>query len=200
MARNLALDLAPLRVNLVSPGSTDTGLWGPNRAQMREIVAKNALLGKAGSAEEVAEAYIYLMKETNATGSCVSSNGGFLIKQNWIIFFLLATDLRAIVLRPPIQLYIVPLLPSRRHDYVFAQCQAYASSCCYEHSRRRTLHGQRKPLPSNSTIGRRRASDLVSPSSGEDGRPPTSQEPRLEASVLRSERLSLLYENSPVFE
>ena len=80
LTRNLALDLAPLRVNLVSPGSTDTELWGPNRAQMREMVAKNALLGKAGTAEEVAEAYVYLMKNTDATGSCVSTNGGALLK------------------------------------------------------------------------------------------------------------------------
>ncbi|KAL5315295.1 hypothetical protein ACEPPN_016162 [Leptodophora sp. 'Broadleaf-Isolate-01'] len=80
MTRNLALDMAPIRVNLVAPGPTLTEMWGPNREQVGEVVAKNALLGKVGSAEEVAEAYIYLMKDSNATGSCVSSNGGSLLR------------------------------------------------------------------------------------------------------------------------
>ena len=80
LTRNLAVDLKPSRVNLVSPGSTDTELWGEKRDQMREIVAKNAFLGKAGSAEEVAEAYIYLMKDTNTTGSMVSTSGGSLLQ------------------------------------------------------------------------------------------------------------------------
>ena len=35
-----------------------------------------ALLGKVGTPEEVAEAYVYLMRDSNATGSVVSSNGG----------------------------------------------------------------------------------------------------------------------------
>ena len=80
LTRNLALDLKPARVNLVSPGSTDTELWGENREQMREMVAKNAFMGKAGTADEVAEAYIYLMKDTNATGSMISTSGGWLVQ------------------------------------------------------------------------------------------------------------------------
>ncbi|PVH79943.1 NAD(P)-binding protein [Cadophora sp. DSE1049] len=80
LTRNLAMDMAPIRVNLVSPGATLTEMWGPNREQIGEVVGKNALLGKVGSAEEVGEAYIYLMKDSNATGSCVSTNGGSLLK------------------------------------------------------------------------------------------------------------------------
>jgi NAD(P)-dependent dehydrogenase (short-subunit alcohol dehydrogenase family) len=82
MTRNLALDLAPRRVNVVSPGPTDTELWGTEeaRTQRRETLKAVALLGKVGTAEEVGEAYIYLMKDTNATGSIVSSNGGSLIR------------------------------------------------------------------------------------------------------------------------
>ena len=81
--RALALDRAPdLRVNLVSPGATDTELWdqGGNRAGMRQYVESSALLKKAGSPEEVAEAYIYLMKDSNATGICVRSSGGVLLQ------------------------------------------------------------------------------------------------------------------------
>ena len=82
MTRNLALDLAPRRVNVVSPGPTDTELFGADevRAQRREMFKSMALLGKVGTAEEVGEAYIYLMKDSNATGSVVSTNGGSLIK------------------------------------------------------------------------------------------------------------------------
>jgi len=80
LVRSLALDLAPLRFNLVSPGATDTELWGKNRDMIREAVKGRALLGKPGSADEVAEAYIYLMRDTNATGSRVSTSGGSLLQ------------------------------------------------------------------------------------------------------------------------
>lgn len=76
MMRNLALDMAPLRVNLVSPGATLTEMWGPNREQIAEFMAKTALLGKIGTAEEVGEAYLYLMKNSDATGSYICTNGG----------------------------------------------------------------------------------------------------------------------------
>jgi NAD(P)-dependent dehydrogenase (short-subunit alcohol dehydrogenase family) len=82
ITRTLALHLAPIRVNLVSPGATNTELWGVDekRAQMDAVVAQSALLGKAGTAEEVAEAYIYLMKDSNNTGTCVSTSGGSLLQ------------------------------------------------------------------------------------------------------------------------
>ncbi|KAI0378945.1 putative short chain dehydrogenase/ reductase [Hypomontagnella monticulosa] len=77
--RGLALDLAPIRVNLVSPGLVDTRLINEWRDQLTAM-AKASLLGKIGTPEEVAEAYIYLMKDTNATGSAVSTNGGALVQ------------------------------------------------------------------------------------------------------------------------
>lgn len=83
MVRNLALDMAPLRVNLVSPGPTRTEMWnawGDNLDQIEAAVARNALLGKVGTAEELGEAYVYLMRNSDATGSCVSSNGGTVLK------------------------------------------------------------------------------------------------------------------------
>jgi hypothetical protein len=41
---------------------------------------KVAMLGKPGTAEEVGEAYIYLMKDSNNTGSCLSTSGEALIQ------------------------------------------------------------------------------------------------------------------------
>jgi NAD(P)-dependent dehydrogenase (short-subunit alcohol dehydrogenase family) len=72
------LSLAPRRVNLVSPGATITELWGPLEAREKraEMMKDMMLLGKVGNPEEVAEAYIYLMRNWNATGSVVSTNGG----------------------------------------------------------------------------------------------------------------------------
>ncbi|KAL1616840.1 hypothetical protein SLS56_011272 [Neofusicoccum ribis] len=77
LTRNLALDLKPIRVNLVSPGVVDTPLHGPGGVpdEMKGSTAS----GKAGTPEEVAEAYLYFMKDTNATGSCISTNGGALL-------------------------------------------------------------------------------------------------------------------------
>lgn len=82
MTRGLALDLAPRRVNCVSPGATITELWGPKemRENRAETMKEMMLLGKVGMPEEVAEAYIYLMRNWNSTGSIVSTNGGSLLK------------------------------------------------------------------------------------------------------------------------
>jgi NAD(P)-dependent dehydrogenase (short-subunit alcohol dehydrogenase family) len=79
MTRNLAVDLQPIRVNLVSPGAVDTELWGPNRESLIAQFSKTAFMGRVATADEVAESYVYLMKDTNATGSTVSTNGGVLL-------------------------------------------------------------------------------------------------------------------------
>jgi NAD(P)-dependent dehydrogenase (short-subunit alcohol dehydrogenase family) len=78
MVRNLALDMAPLRVNVVSPGVTKTEMWGPPEKQEKiaKMAGEKALLGKVGTPEELGEAYVYLMKNSDATGSNVSGNGG----------------------------------------------------------------------------------------------------------------------------
>ncbi|KAI0472608.1 putative short chain dehydrogenase/ reductase [Xylariaceae sp. FL0804] len=80
MVRGLAIDLAPRRVNLVAPGPTETELWGESAAFMRKMVSEQSPLGKPGAPEDVAEAYIYLMKNQDATGSIVSTNGGIVLK------------------------------------------------------------------------------------------------------------------------
>ncbi|CAJ2504382.1 Uu.00g117760.m01.CDS01 [Anthostomella pinea] len=84
LTRNLALDLQPRRVNIVEPGLVDTGLWDttwPTAKEreegLRELAEKLKLpVGKAGGVEEVAEAYVYLMRDRNATGEVVKTRGG----------------------------------------------------------------------------------------------------------------------------
>jgi NAD(P)-dependent dehydrogenase (short-subunit alcohol dehydrogenase family) len=80
LTRSLALDMAPLRVNIIHPGATMTELWGPDREERGQQMAKTALLGKVGMPDEVAEAYIYVMKDSNLTGGALHSNGGALLK------------------------------------------------------------------------------------------------------------------------
>jgi NAD(P)-dependent dehydrogenase (short-subunit alcohol dehydrogenase family) len=81
IGRGLALDLAPIRVNVVSPGIVDTPLIAGTgmRDAYIEHGAKESPLGKVGTAEEVAEAYLYLMRDTNTTGEVVNTNSGILI-------------------------------------------------------------------------------------------------------------------------
>lgn len=83
LTRALALDLAPLRVNVVHPGATETEIWGKTPEQRRgtrEYFASTALLGKVGTPEEVAEAFIYLLRDSNVTGTSVNSSGGVLVQ------------------------------------------------------------------------------------------------------------------------
>ncbi|KAK3073302.1 hypothetical protein LTR53_005254 [Teratosphaeriaceae sp. CCFEE 6253] len=83
MCRGLALDLKPLRVNLVSPGAVDTELWNGMTEQQRSDLFKHMeshlATGRVGKVEDLAEAYLYLLKDENITGSMISSNGGHLI-------------------------------------------------------------------------------------------------------------------------
>lgn len=81
--RGLALDLKPIRVNLVSPGGVETPLWDgipeEQRKQMFQEFAKKMATGRMGQVEDVAEAFLYAMKDKNLTGSMISTNGGALI-------------------------------------------------------------------------------------------------------------------------
>lgn len=84
LTRGFAIDLRPIRVNCVRLGSVLTESWnliipGDKLPDMVELYAKEGITGVIGKPEEVAEAYIYLMKDTFATGSVVDSNGGRLV-------------------------------------------------------------------------------------------------------------------------
>ena len=83
MTRGMALDLKPIRVNLISPGAVDTELWGNLSPEQQEAtkkrLAENVPTGKMGLPQDVAEAYLYVMKDQNVTGSVVSTNSGSLL-------------------------------------------------------------------------------------------------------------------------
>lgn len=83
MTRNLALDLAPIRVNLISPGAVETPLWDDipleHRERMMEGLREKLTTGQVGKPEDVAESYLFVMKDWNCSGSVVDSNGGALL-------------------------------------------------------------------------------------------------------------------------
>src|SRR5882672_7913666 len=82
-ARALALELAPVRVNAVSPGIIDT----PIRAAMpeearRDMLAKAAAslpVGRVGVGEDIARQILSFMANGFATGSTVYIDGGALV-------------------------------------------------------------------------------------------------------------------------
>ncbi|MCJ1244659.1 hypothetical protein MMC30_001858 [Trapelia coarctata] len=83
MTRGLALDLKPVRVNLVSPGAVETPLWdamsGEAFEKFKVGIKSKMATGVFGNPDDVAEAYLYLLKDQNVTGSCISTNGGALL-------------------------------------------------------------------------------------------------------------------------
>jgi NAD(P)-dependent dehydrogenase (short-subunit alcohol dehydrogenase family) len=77
LIRGLAVDLKPLRVNLVAPGSIETEMWGGKLPpQALEMFKSRTLVGAVGRPEDTAEAYIYAMKDYYVTGTVLLSEGG----------------------------------------------------------------------------------------------------------------------------
>ncbi|MBW5808550.1 SDR family oxidoreductase [Burkholderia sp. COPS] len=80
LARGLALELAPVRVNTVSPGLIATPLWSKIDAEARDRMYEGAAarlpVGRVGQPEDVANAVLYLASTPYATGSTVLVDGG----------------------------------------------------------------------------------------------------------------------------
>jgi NAD(P)-dependent dehydrogenase (short-subunit alcohol dehydrogenase family) len=80
LARALAIELAPLRVNAVSPGVVRTNLWQSMGTEEREAlfvsVGKSLPVGRVGEASDIAQAYLFLMQEGFSTGQTVTVDGG----------------------------------------------------------------------------------------------------------------------------
>ncbi|KAL1996341.1 hypothetical protein VTN49DRAFT_106 [Thermomyces lanuginosus] len=84
LRRSLSVELAPIRVNVVCPGVIRTEVFDNIQLEEREAtlekLAQETLLNRVGKPENVAEAYLYFMKDTFATGAMVLSDGGKLVK------------------------------------------------------------------------------------------------------------------------
>jgi NAD(P)-dependent dehydrogenase (short-subunit alcohol dehydrogenase family) len=80
LTRALAMELAPLRVNVVSPGVVKSPLWDAMPDGEREALYRHLTealpLKHVGTPEEVAESYLYLMKQSYGTGQRITVDGG----------------------------------------------------------------------------------------------------------------------------
>ncbi len=80
LTRALALELAPIRVNAVSPGVVRTNLWQNmtvvEREDMYEGVGKSLPVGRVGEPHDIAQAYLFLMQEGFSTGQTLVVDGG----------------------------------------------------------------------------------------------------------------------------
>ncbi|UIO43033.1 SDR family oxidoreductase [Brevibacillus brevis] len=83
LGQTLALELAPIRVNIVSPGIIDT----PSRSKMPEDVRENfyATLAdklpvkRVGQAKDVAQSVLYLLQNSFVTGTVLHVEGGHIL-------------------------------------------------------------------------------------------------------------------------
>jgi NAD(P)-dependent dehydrogenase (short-subunit alcohol dehydrogenase family) len=80
LIRSLALELAPIRVNAVSPGTIDSGAWDALGEQgkarfFQEVSARNPA-GRIGAPDDVAEAVLFAMTCTFLTGVTLGIDGG----------------------------------------------------------------------------------------------------------------------------
>jgi NAD(P)-dependent dehydrogenase (short-subunit alcohol dehydrogenase family) len=80
LTRALAIELAPIRVNAVSPGVVRTNLWqnmsSAEREELFENVGKRLPVGRVGEAHDIAQAFLFLMQEGFSTGQTVVVDGG----------------------------------------------------------------------------------------------------------------------------
>ena len=85
LARALAVELGPVRVNAVSPGLTDTplirGLFGDEAAEgLYEQTASDLPTGRVTRPEDVAEVYLMLMRNPAMTGTTIYPDGGLTLR------------------------------------------------------------------------------------------------------------------------
>ena len=76
----LALELAPTRVNAISPGTLRTSYWtGVSDAQQEQIFGHMASIlpaGRVGTAEDIANAVLFIVTTSYVTGTVLAVDGG----------------------------------------------------------------------------------------------------------------------------
>ena len=81
-ARGIAPEIAPKRINIVSPGIIDTPmspLQGKEREDYYNNTTKNNLIPRAGTPDEVATGIIFAIENEFITGTTIDIDGGWLI-------------------------------------------------------------------------------------------------------------------------
>jgi NAD(P)-dependent dehydrogenase (short-subunit alcohol dehydrogenase family) len=80
VTRSLAVELAPIRVNAVSPGTIDAGAYDAlgeqRKAPLFEQRSRTNPVRRIGTAEDVAEAVVFALTNTFLTGVSLAVDGG----------------------------------------------------------------------------------------------------------------------------
>ncbi len=80
LARSLALELKPIRVNVIAPGLIDTplfdGLGAEGRAALFQASAARLPVGRTGHPEEIGQAITFLLGAGYITGEVLHVDGG----------------------------------------------------------------------------------------------------------------------------
>ncbi|WP_413468317.1 SDR family oxidoreductase [Mesorhizobium sp. B1-1-8] len=80
LVRALAVELAPIRVNAVSPGWVDTPIWqlvaGEKKNETLAAMAKRLPVGRVGRPEDIADALRFLIGNGFTTGTTLHVEGG----------------------------------------------------------------------------------------------------------------------------
>jgi NAD(P)-dependent dehydrogenase (short-subunit alcohol dehydrogenase family) len=79
LARHLAADLAPVRVNAISPGVVDSGAWdrlGDGRAGLLSRSAAGTLVGRHGESDDVVDTVMWLLRAGFISGETIHLEGG----------------------------------------------------------------------------------------------------------------------------
>jgi len=83
VGKHLAKELAPRRVNVISPGVINTDLWGDLGSSTRQATMERVAAGlpvkRVGTSAELAQAYLFLMTSGFATGTVLDIDGGGLL-------------------------------------------------------------------------------------------------------------------------
>jgi NAD(P)-dependent dehydrogenase (short-subunit alcohol dehydrogenase family) len=84
MIKPLAAELAPLRINAVSPGVIDTPWWNwlpeDQRSAVMQQYAGAALVQRVGAAQDIALAIEFLITNSFCTGTVITCDGGLRLK------------------------------------------------------------------------------------------------------------------------
>ena len=78
--RAMAVELAPIRVNNIAAGVIKTNLWNnlsdEDRNGFYKHLESTLLLKRVGEAQDIAQAFVYLMKQPYTTGQSLVTDGG----------------------------------------------------------------------------------------------------------------------------
>jgi NAD(P)-dependent dehydrogenase (short-subunit alcohol dehydrogenase family) len=80
LVRALAIELAPIRVNAVSPGWVDSPIWafvaGDKKDETLSAMAKRLPVGRIGQPDDIADAISFIMGNAFTTGTILHVEGG----------------------------------------------------------------------------------------------------------------------------